>query len=185
MKLSLQGVWIGLVVLLAWPAIAQPVPPASRRQEVVETITLRRAHEMALQHNYNMKNVDESIHQAEIYRFPLDREARLAVIRRLLANSVPVIVLQLLEPGSDIGHYRVMQGYDDVAGEFICDDPLLGRDYRMSYDVFARLLNRAGALFVPVHPPAQEPLVEEVIHEVYARRWTDTDGLSCAQMLRR
>jgi hypothetical protein len=123
--------------------------------------------------------------QAEIYRFPLDREARLAVIRRLLANSIPVIVLQLLEPASDIGHYRVVQGYDDVAGEFICDDPLLGPDYRMSYDIFGRLLNRPGALFVPVHSPAQQPLVERVIDDVYARRWTSADGLSCAQLPRR
>ena len=80
---------------------------------------------------------------ARVYRFPLNRELRLLAIRRLLAESIPVIVLQRLEPGTDIGHYRVIQGYDDAAGEFICNDPLPGPDHRIPYDVFARLLNWA------------------------------------------
>lgn len=119
-----------------------------------------------------------------VYRFPVSRESRLRVIRQLLAESIPVIVLQRLEPGSDIGHFRVIQGYDDAAGEFISDDPLRGPDYRITYDVFARLLNRPGALFAPIYSPAQDPLVQAVAREVYARRWTDWDGLSCAQMER-
>ena len=123
--------------------------------------------------------------QAEIYRFPQNRGSRLAVIRALLAQDIPVIVLQLLEPGSDICHYRVMQGYDDVTQEFISDDPLLGPDYRLSYDTFARLLNRAGALFVPVYPPEKEMEVARLAREMYARRWTDFDGLSCAQLEQR
>ena len=119
-----------------------------------------------------------------VYRFPVSRESRLRVIRQLLAESIPVIVLQRLEPGLDISHYRVIQGYDDTAGEFISDDPLRGPDYHITYDLFARLLNRPGALFAPIYPPAQDPLVQAVAREAYARRWTDFDGLSCAQMKR-
>ena len=120
--------------------------------------------------------------QAEVYRFPQARDSRLTVIRALLAQNIPVIVLQLLEPGSDICHYRVIQGYDDMTEEFISDDPLLGPDYRLSYDTFARLLNRAGALFVPVYPPEKEQEVTRLATEMYARRWTDFDGLSCTQL---
>jgi len=120
--------------------------------------------------------------QAEVYRFPQNRGSRLDLIRALLAQGIPVIVLQQLEPGSDIRHYRVMQGYDDTAEEFISDDPLLGSDYRLSYDTFARLLNRAGALFMPVYPPEKEPAVARLVRELHARRWTDFDGLSCTQL---
>jgi hypothetical protein len=119
---------------------------------------------------------------AEIYRFPLSRESRLTVVRTLLAHGMPLIVLQPLELGSDISHYRVMKGYDDVTEEFISDDPLLGQDHRLRYDTFARLLNRAGALFVPVFAPEQEPLVTSLAKQMYARQWTDFDGNSCASL---
>jgi len=66
----------------------------------------------------------------------------------MLANGIPVIVGQRLEPGSDISHYRVVKGYDDVAREFLADDPLQskGPNLRIPYDVFVRMSSFA-ALF--------------------------------------
>ncbi|OQY18014.1 MAG: hypothetical protein B6I35_13680 [Anaerolineaceae bacterium 4572_32.2] len=94
-------------------------------------------------------------------------------IRLLLANGIPVIASQLLELDGDIGHYRVIKGYDDVSGEFISDDPLQskGADFHIDYDTFARL-SRFGA-FIPVYPPEMDAQVQEMmrdqrgVHEIY------------------
>jgi hypothetical protein len=94
-------------------------------------------------------------------------------IRLLLANSIPVIASQLLELGSDIGHYRVIKGYDDVSREFISDDPLQskGPDSRIDYDTFARL-SRHGA-FIAVYPPEMDAQVRSMmrgqrgVYEIY------------------
>jgi len=90
-------------------------------------------------------------------------------IRVLLANDIPVIANQLLESGSDIGHYRVVKGYDDAEREFITDDPLQakGPDYRLDFDVFARY-SRQGA-FIPVYPPEKDALVRSLMREMRVR----------------
>ncbi|MCP4538440.1 MAG: hypothetical protein GY832_14995 [Chloroflexi bacterium] len=121
---------------------------------------------------------------ARVYYFPLSRDQKLLTIRALLANDVPVIVMQRLEIGSSIGHFRVIQGYDDAAGEFISDDPLLGVGYRIPYDVFIRL-GGGGPFFIPVYPPNMDAQVQAMMTEVGASRWTKwDDGLSCADMAR-
>ena len=98
--------------------------------------------------------------KARAYRSPSPRDP----IRHLLANQVPVIVGQLLSVGSDIGHYRVIKGYDDVAQEFISDDPLqsMGPDCHISYDTFARLSTTA---VIPVYPPEMDPLVRSLMRD--------------------
>jgi hypothetical protein len=87
-------------------------------------------------------------------------------IRQLLANGIPVIVSQRLWTDSNIGHYRVIKGYDDVAGEFISDDPLQskGRDFHIPYDVFDSLSRRGGA-FIPVYPPEMDTLVRSLMRD--------------------
>jgi ABC-type bacteriocin/lantibiotic exporter with double-glycine peptidase domain len=90
-------------------------------------------------------------------------------IRVLLANGIPVIANQLLEPDSDLGHYRVVKGYDDASREFITDDPLQekGPDFRLGYDVFASLSN-PGA-FIPVYPPDRDSQVRSLMRELRVR----------------
>jgi ABC-type bacteriocin/lantibiotic exporter with double-glycine peptidase domain len=92
-------------------------------------------------------------------------------IRALLANQIPVIVAQRLSYRSNIGHYRVVKGYDDTTREFITDDPLreMGTDHIIHYAVFGRL--DTGA-FVPVYPPEMDDLVESMMAEWHLREIT-------------
>lgn len=89
----------------------------------------------------------------------------LLAIRRLLANRVPVIVIQRLEPDSSIGHYRVIRGYDDVTEEFISDDPLQskGPEYRIPYDVFDEISDPGGV--IPIYPARMDGLVQSLMGE--------------------
>lgn len=102
---------------------------------------------------------------ARAYRMP----STSLPVRVLLANGIPVIVSQRLEIGSNIGHYRVVKGYDDAAQEFICDDPLraYGSDYRISYGDFDTI-SRGGAI-IPVYPPEMDPLVRSTMQRMGMR----------------
>ena len=92
--------------------------------------------------------------------------AHAEAIRRMLANGIPVIVAQRLEPGSDISHYRVVKGYDNVAGEFLADDPLQskGPNLRIPYDIFVRMSSFGG--FVSVYPPEKDALVRSLVKDL-------------------
>jgi len=102
---------------------------------------------------------------ARAYRSPPSRDS----IRCLLANGIPVIANQRLELGSDIGHYRVIRGYDDVSREFISDDPLQskGSEFRIAYDIFTRLSSRGA--FIPVYLPEMDPLVRSLMRDLRVR----------------
>jgi hypothetical protein len=103
---------------------------------------------------------------ARVYQPPSSRDQNLLpAVRRLVANGIPVIVNQLLEPDSNIGHYRVIRGYDDVARVFISDDPLQskGPEYFIPYDVFDELSNPGGV--IPIYPPRVDGLVQSLMGE--------------------
>jgi ABC-type bacteriocin/lantibiotic exporter with double-glycine peptidase domain len=101
--------------------------------------------------------------QARAYRSPASHDP----IRHLLANGIPVIAGQRLAVDSDIGHYRVIKGYDDVAQEFISDDPLQskGPDYHIPYATFAQL---STSSFIPVYPPEMDALVRALMRDLRA-----------------
>lgn len=88
-------------------------------------------------------------------------------VRQLLANHIPVIVGQRLSEERDIGHFRVARGYDDVAGEFILDDPLLDAYLRIPYNTFARLSSPGN--IVPVYPPEMDSVVRSLMKDLRMR----------------
>ena len=85
-------------------------------------------------------------------------------VRLLLANHIPVIVGQRLSSGRDIGHFRVIRGYDDISREFIVDDPLrsIGPDFHMTYGTFIRLSGQGGSMIL-VYPPEMDSLVRSLM----------------------
>jgi ABC-type bacteriocin/lantibiotic exporter with double-glycine peptidase domain len=82
-------------------------------------------------------------------------------VRQLLANGIPLIVNQMLSAENSTRHYRILKGYDDTAREFIADDPLLGANFRIAYDVFIEL-SSTGAI-IPIYPPDMDPLVQSLM----------------------
>jgi ABC-type bacteriocin/lantibiotic exporter with double-glycine peptidase domain len=99
---------------------------------------------------------------ARAYECPPSRDPT----RQLLANGIPVIANQQLEIGSDIGHYRVIRGYDDASREFVSDDPLQrkGPGFRIAYDTFSRLSGH-GAV-IAVYPPEMDALVQSLMGDL-------------------
>ena len=52
---------------------------------------------------------------------------------------MPVIVKTLTKINEDIGHYRIVKGYDDATGEIIYDDSFKKKNLRFSYNSFNKL----------------------------------------------
>jgi hypothetical protein len=149
--------------------VNEQIPPGPSPCEIVQYIADRYGGSGKMPSRYDV--IDTTL-MAKIYYFPRTSSARVPPIRLLLANGVPVIVLQRLALDSNIGHYRVIQGYDDGAGEFISDDPLLGSDYRIPYADFTRLLAGPGSgrIFIPVYTSDLDPLVDSLMRELGVRR---------------
>ena len=62
----------------------------------------------------------------------------LSLLKRMVDQGIPIIVLQKYSETSPSGHYRVVVGYDDTSGRLCLLDPHLGR-ITMSYGEFAGL----------------------------------------------
>jgi len=68
-------------------------------------------------------------------------------LKRLIAAGFPVVVETwfIPEPGDQMGHYRLLTGYDDQARRFIAQDSYNGPNVGLGYDAFDemwRVFNR-------------------------------------------
>jgi tetratricopeptide (TPR) repeat protein len=97
-----------------------------------------------------------------VYRVNGDEE----LMRRLLANDLPVIVHQWLvrpQDGVLVGHYRVLRGYDAQAGHFVANDPYTGPQLAIPYAQFEEWWRPFSRGYIPVYRPEQEDLVAGIL----------------------
>lgn len=74
--------------------------------------------------------------------------ANTRVLKLLLSNNFLVIVETWFvpEPGDEMGHYRLLTGYDDAAQQFMTQDAYQGRDRSLAYaelETLWKVFNRA------------------------------------------
>lgn len=89
----------------------------------------------------------------------------LEIAKKLIANDIPFIVRTWLNPNEDIGHYRVVRGYDDLTQEFIQDDSYQGGDLRYSYDQFMSMWQPFNYEYLVLVSPEREELVQAILAE--------------------
>lgn len=108
------------------------------------------------------KNVSPDEMTAYIATLPdlaaIDRQAGdLDLLRRLLGAGFPVIVETWFEPdpGDEMGHYRLLLGYEDGTetgeGQFLAHDSYLGPDRPLAYASFDADWRRFNRRFVVPH----------------------------------
>ncbi|GAB4448216.1 MAG: hypothetical protein Fur0044_44020 [Anaerolineae bacterium] len=85
-------------------------------------------------------------------------------LKLLLSNNLPVLAeTWLVHDGDGLGHYRLVTGFDDAAGQFNTFDSLNGPDFKVTYEQFDsdwRVFNRT---YVLVYPPEQAETVAAII----------------------
>ncbi len=88
----------------------------------------------------------------------------LDLLKRFLNNNLPVIVeTWQLYNGDGLGHYRLITGYDDTAGQLTTFDSLKGPDYKVAYDQFEADWRVFNHLYLIVYPPEQADTVRAII----------------------
>jgi hypothetical protein len=87
------------------------------------------------------------------------------IVRGLVRSGVPVLAEQWIdvEGRGQMGHYRVVVGYDDVAAEFTVQDSYYGPRRRYSYDEFERMWRPFVGAYVVAFTPQQRSAVEAAL----------------------
>jgi len=84
-------------------------------------------------------------------------------LKTFTANGIPVVVKTWLHPGEDIGHFRIVRGFDENAGIIIQDDSYEGPNRRIKYFDFLSMWQPFNYAYIIVYTPDQEELVKAII----------------------
>lgn len=88
------------------------------------------------------------------------------VLENLIAQDLPVITRTWLKAGEDIGHYRLVTGYDQDKKQLIQDDSLQGKQLTYSYDEFDGLWQAFNYEFLVLVPQEKVEIVESILGEL-------------------
>jgi len=86
-------------------------------------------------------------------------------LKNFIANDMPVITRTITKLGEDIGHYRVVYGYDDTSGQIIQNDSLQGAGLRFDYDDFLSIWKPYGYEYLVLVPVDKKGLAENILGE--------------------
>lgn len=87
------------------------------------------------------------------------------LLKTLVANKIPVMLRTWLHPDEDIGHYRIVRGYDDTAKVFIQDDSYEGPNIHYTYDELMTMWQPFNYEYMIVVPKDKEALVKSILGE--------------------
>jgi tetratricopeptide (TPR) repeat protein len=111
--------------------------------------------------------MDELARKAKDYQLiPYHRpNGSIDLVKKMIFLNIPIITRTLLEEKNDIGHYRLIKGYDDQTRELIQDDSLQGHNLRYSYDLFTLLWKKFNYEYLILVPLDKDPLVRAILHD--------------------
>lgn len=87
------------------------------------------------------------------------------MIKLFITYGIPVVARTLTKANEDIGHYRVVKGYDDTTREFIQDDSLQGKNLRYSYDDFDKLWKKFNYEYLVLVPTDKNEVAKAILGE--------------------
>lgn len=84
-------------------------------------------------------------------------------IKLFIAYDMPVITRTWLKENEDIGHYRVVKGYDDALGTLIQDDSLQGKNLSYTYDQFSAIWKKFGYEYLVLVPQDKLHIAKQIV----------------------
>ena len=87
------------------------------------------------------------------------------LIKHFVANEIPVITRTWLSENEDIGHYRIIKGFDNASQQFIQDDSLQGKNLWYSYDEFNTIWEKFNFEYLVLVPKEKKELAEAILKE--------------------
>lgn len=121
----------------------------------------------------NGDNDDKSVTLAEMAEkskelglIPYHRPSgNVEIIQQFIANDMPVITRTWTKPNEDIGHFRVVKGYDQKRGFLIQDDSLQGKNLKFTYDDFDVLWKKFNYEYLVLVPKEKQKIAETILGE--------------------
>lgn len=86
-------------------------------------------------------------------------------IKQFINLGIPVIARTYLKKNEDIGHYRIIKGYDDTNQQITQDDSLQGKNLKYTYSEFNSLWEDFNYEYVVLVPENKKLAVEKIIEE--------------------
>lgn len=87
------------------------------------------------------------------------------LLKKFVANDIPVVARALTYADKDYVHYRVVKGYDDEKKIIIESDGIEGPNQQYSYDKWMHLWKDFNYSYLIVVPLSKQKLVEEILGE--------------------
>jgi tetratricopeptide (TPR) repeat protein len=87
------------------------------------------------------------------------------LIKHFINNDMPVITRTWLEENDDIGHYRIIKGFDENTKEFIQDDSYQGKNLHYSYERFNKIWEKFNYEYLVLVPKDKQNIAEEILGE--------------------
>lgn len=87
------------------------------------------------------------------------------ILKKFVANDIPVVVRTFLSPTEDIGHFRIVRGYDDTRGVLIQDDSYQGPNLEYTYADFDAMWQPFNYGYIVVYPKDKQDVVEAILGE--------------------
>ncbi|OGM28891.1 hypothetical protein A2801_02935 [Candidatus Woesebacteria bacterium RIFCSPHIGHO2_01_FULL_41_10] len=84
-------------------------------------------------------------------------------LKGIIAQDMPVITRTLLDSSSDIGHYRVVKGYDDTNQQLLQDDSLQGANLWYSYNDFMDLWKAYNFEYLVLVPKEKLEIAKSIL----------------------
>src|SRR5207248_2906643 len=76
----------------------------------------------------------------------------IAMLRKFIAAGIPVMTRTWMTPDEDIGHYRVINGYDQATKTIYLDDTFDGKTLTFSYDEFNKVWSKFNYEYLVIVP---------------------------------
>lgn len=87
------------------------------------------------------------------------------LLKKFISNGIPVVVKTWLKPNEDIGHFRLVTGYDENKQIIVQDDSYEGPNKKISYYDFLTMWQAFNYSYVVVYTPELKEKVESIIGE--------------------
>lgn len=87
------------------------------------------------------------------------------MIKYFVTYNMPIIARTWTKPNEDIGHYRIIKGYDDTQKILIQDDSLQGKNLEYSYEDFNILWKKFNYEFLVLVPKDRIEIAEKILGE--------------------
>lgn len=85
------------------------------------------------------------------------------LLKQFIANDIPIIARTWLHVDEDIGHYRVVKGYNDENQTILQDDSYQGENLLFTYDEFNALWSHFDYEYLALVPKEKKDIAEKIL----------------------